>query len=298
MIIETSDQKAVAATPARRGRWARLRASFARHAFGVLFTLFVLAFGFLYVSPGVFYTIGPGELGVLYLRFFGGTQTDRVVSEGFKVVPPWDRLYIYNVRVQERKHDMQVLSKEGISTTLHLSIRYHPEPELVGMLHERVGPEYADRIVVPEVESALRTIMGEFNLPQVYGSDRGLVQQAINDSLEKVSQKYVTVDSIVLRSVELPQKVKDAVEDKMAQMEVAESYRYKLDRENQEAERKRIEANGIKTYNDLLASSLSPSVLKWEAIQATKALVTSPNAKTIVVGTSSTSLPIMLNSDK
>jgi regulator of protease activity HflC (stomatin/prohibitin superfamily) len=294
MIVETSER----AAPTPQSRWARVRGAVKRHAFWLLLTLFVLVFGIVYLSPNVFYTIGPGQVGVMFLRFFGGTQTDRVLDEGLKILPPWDRLYIYNIRVQEKRHVMPVLTQEGMTETLHLSIRYHPEPEMVGLLHARVGPEYADRIVVPEVESALRTILGEFTATEVYGSKRGVVQKAINDSLEQVSQKFVKVDSIVLRSVELPPKVRDAVEEKMTQKELSDAYAYKLEREKQEAERKRIEANGIKAYNEILNASLGPSILKWEAIQATKQLATSPNAKTIVVGTSSNGLPVMLNTDK
>lgn len=296
MIVETSGPKNdKAAAPARAGWYQR---TVKRHAIKLFVTLFLITFGIVYFAPNIFITIQTGQVGVMYLRFFGGTQTDRVLGEGLKIVLPWDKLFIYNIRVQEQKHTMQVLTKEGLTATLSLSIRYHPEPEMVGLLHERVGPKYAERIVVPEVESALRTIMGEFELHEVYGSQRGLVQKAINDSLEEVSQKFVKVDSIVLRQVELPAKLKDAIEEKMTQEELSEAYQYKLEREKQEAERKKIEAEGLKTYNDILNSSLGPSVLKWEAIQATKELANSPNSKTIIVGTSSASLPIMLGSDK
>jgi regulator of protease activity HflC (stomatin/prohibitin superfamily) len=296
MIVETSSANAAGSTP--EGRAPRFRAMLRRHTLKFFITLFIILFAIVYFAPNIFFTIQSGEVGVMYLRFFGGTQTDRVLGEGLKIIPPWDKLYVYNVRVQEQKHEMNVLTKEGMSATLHLSIRYHPEEDMVGLLHDRVGPEYAERIVIPEVEQALRTIMGEFELHEVYGSQRGLVQKAINDSLEQVSQKFVKVDSIVLRSVELPSKVKDAIEEKMTQKELAEAYEYKLQREQQEAERLKIEADGLKTHNDILNSSLTPSVLKWAAIQATKELANSPNTKTIIVGTSSTSLPVMLNSDK
>jgi regulator of protease activity HflC (stomatin/prohibitin superfamily) len=294
MIVETNEQ----AAPPPETRWGRFRTGLRRHAFILAVTVFLIVFGIVYLSPSIFYTIGPGQVGVLYLRFFGGTQTDKVLGEGFQMLPPWDRLYIYNVRVQEKRHDMQVLTDEGMSVTLHLSIRYHPEQEMVGLLHSRVGPQYAEQIVIPEVESALRTILGAFQLPEVYGSKREVVQKAINDSLERVSQKYVKVDSIVLRSVELPPKIRDAVEEKMTQKELSDAYAYRLEREKQEAERKTVEAGGIKSYNDILSSSLSPSILKWEAIQATKQLATSPNAKTVVVGTTSGGMPVMLSGDK
>jgi regulator of protease activity HflC (stomatin/prohibitin superfamily) len=291
MIVETSSTS----SGARAGRPS---GTLRRHALKFFVTLFIILFAIAYFAPNIFFTIQSGEVGVMYLRFFGGTQTDRVLSEGLKIIPPWDKLFVYNIRVQEEKHDMHVLTREGMSATLHLSIRYHPEADMVGLLHSRVGPQYAERIVIPEVEQALRTIMGEFELHEVYGSQRGLVQKAINDSLEQVSQKFVKVDSIVLRSVELPSKVKDAIEEKMTQKELSEAYEYKLQREEQEAKRRKIEADGLKTHNDILNSSLTPSVLKWEAIQATKELASSPNTKTIIVGTSSTSMPIMLSGDK
>lgn len=296
MIVETNSANAGRSVPdsgsARHGQIIR------RHLLKFFVSLFIIVFAIVYFAPNIFFTIQSGQVGVMYLRFFGGTQTDRVLGEGLKIIPPWDKLFVYNIRVQEQKHEMTVLTKEGMSATLHLSIRYHPEADMVGLLHERVGPEYADRIVIPEVEQALRMIMGEFELHEVYGSQRGLVQKAINDSLEQVSQKFVKVDSIVLRSVELPQKVKNAIEEKMTQKELSEAYEYRLERERQEAERKKIEADGIKTHNDILNSSLNPLILKWEAIQATKELANSPNAKTLIVGTNSTSLPVMLNSDK
>jgi regulator of protease activity HflC (stomatin/prohibitin superfamily) len=271
-----------------------INASLAR----LLIVLFALLFLLVYLAPSIFVTVHSGEVGVMFSRFFGGTQTDRVMSEGLKLVPPWDHLFIYTVRVQEEKHTVIVLSKEGLSITLNLSIRYHPEEEMVGMLHKMVGPDYNERIVIPEVESAMRTVMGQFEMRQVYGSDRGLVQKVIDDSLEKVSQKFVKVDSVVLRSVELPPQVEQAIEEKMMQKELAEAYEYKMEQAKQEAARLLIEANGIKAYHDTLNASLTPGVLKWEAIQATKKLSESPNAKTIIMGNTSATLPLMLSGDK
>jgi regulator of protease activity HflC (stomatin/prohibitin superfamily) len=282
----------------RRSRSGRMVRSAKINTSRVLVILFALVFLTVYFAPNIFITVHSGEVGVMFLRFFGGTQTDRVLSEGLKIIPPWDHLFIYNIRVQEEKHTFNVLSKEGLSITLNLSIRYHPEEEMVGMLHKTVGPKYKERIVIPEVESAMRTIMGEFEMRQVYGSERGLVQKVINDSLEHVSQKFVKVDSVVLRSVELPPKVAEAIEQKMMQKELAEAYEYKLEQARQESARQQIEAGGIKSYNDLLNASLTPNVLKWEAIQATKKLAESPNAKTVIMGNTSGTLPLMLSGDK
>jgi prohibitin 1 len=258
----------------------------------------VLTFLIVYLSPDIFVSIGPGDVGVLYLRFFGGTQTDKVLGEGIKVIPPWDRIYIYTVRVQEAKHEMQVLTSEGLSLTLYLSTRYHPERDTVGLLHQRVGPEYKERIVIPEVESALREIMGHFKIHEVYGSERGLIQKVINESLEGVSQRYVRIDDIILRHVELPPKVREAVEEKMTQLQLSEAYEYKLERERQEAKRKEIEADGFRRYNEVLNASLTPQLLRWKGIEATKELAQSPNSKIIFVGNRSNDLPILLGAEK
>jgi regulator of protease activity HflC (stomatin/prohibitin superfamily) len=269
------------------GRFAR------RHVVTVLVAAGVALFFAVYFAPSIFISIHSGEVGALYRRF-GGTETEQILGEGLKMVWPWDRVYVYNTRVQEAKHTMTVLTSEGLPITLHLSIRYRPEIETIGLLHQQVGPKYVDAIVIPEVESELRTVMGQFAMRDVYGAQQGLVQRVINDSLEQVSQNYVRIDDVLLVQVELPPAIKASVEDKMAQKERAESYEYRLEAEKREAERREIEANGLKTYNQVLGSSLTPSVLEWKGLEATESLAKSPNSKTIIIGSSKSGLPLIL----
>jgi regulator of protease activity HflC (stomatin/prohibitin superfamily) len=257
--------------------------------------LFVLAFLFLYVTPDVLITVQSGEVGVLYRRLGGGTQIDSVTGEGLTFVAPWDRLFIYNVRVQEHKHKMHVLTNDGLQITLHLSVRYHPERDMVALLHQRVGPEYRERIVIPEVESVLRTTMGHFGMNEVYGADRGVLQRIISDSLDEVSQKYVQIDDVIVREVELPPQVSSIIEEKMMHKERAASYEYRLASERKEAERKEIEANGFRRYNELLSGSITPEVLRWRGLEVTRELAQSPNAKTLFLGNKSGDLPILLD---
>jgi regulator of protease activity HflC (stomatin/prohibitin superfamily) len=256
------------------------------------------AFLAIFLSPDVFVIIGPGDVGVLYRPLQGGTQTDAVLGEGLKLIAPWDTLYIYTIRVQEAKHEIEVLTKEGLGVKLHLSVRYHPEPEMVGMLHKLVGPKYKERIVLPEVESALRVIMGGFTMHQVYGSERGLVQKVINESLEGVSQKFVRIDDLILRHVELPPEVRKSIEEKMRDKELAEAHVYKLEREQLEARRKEVEAEGLKRYNEVLDSSITPNLLRWRGIEATRELAQSNNTKTIIVGNRGSDMPLMLGGEK
>ena len=280
-------------------RWYHLLAhTFRVYATRLLMILVIVLFVVIYFWKDVFITVQSGQVAVLYLRFSGGTQTDRVLGEGLKIIAPWDKLFIYDIQVQEVKHDMDVLTSEGLKVNLSLSIRFHPERQLVGLLQENVGQNYRDKIVIPEVESALRTTMAMFPMTDVYGSQRGLVQQAINESLEKVQEKFVSIDEVVLREVDLPAQVKDVIEQKMTQKELAESYMYRLEVARQEAARRLIEVTSLANYNSVLDKSLSANVLKWEGIQATKELAKSPNAKTVIVGNQgSAGLPLILGNE-
>lgn len=252
--------------------------------------LFLLA----YFWPKIFVTIESGQVGVMYMRFAGGTVTDRILGEGLRFVPPWDKLFIYNVRLQEIRHSMTALTEEGLEIKFDLSIRYRPEFELVGMLHQRVGPDYPEKVVVPEVESALRSIVGGQKLDVIYTTSQDVVQHVVTEVLEQASRNYVHIDEVVVRHIELPKAVRERIEAKLIEKETAESYEYRLRIATEEAKRQEIEARGIATYNGLVNASLTPNVLQWEALQATKDLAKSPNAKTVIIGRTGDGLPIIL----
>jgi regulator of protease activity HflC (stomatin/prohibitin superfamily) len=260
----------------------------------VLLLLGVVLFLLAYFWPKIFVTIESGEVGVMYMRFAGGTVTDRILGEGLRFVPPWDKLFIYNVRLQEIRHSMTALTEEGLEIKFDLSIRYRPEFELVGVLHQRVGPDYAEKVVVPEVESALRSIVGGQKLDVVYTSSQDVVQHVVTEVLEQASRNYVHIDEVVVRHIELPKAVRERIEAKLIEKETAEAYEYRLKIATAEAERQKIEAGGIAVYNGLVNASLTPGVLQWEALQATKELAKSPNAKTVIIGRTGDGLPIIL----
>jgi len=260
----------------------------------VLLITGVLLFGLAYFWPAIFVTIDSGQVGVMYQRFAGGTVTDRLLGEGLRFVPPWDKLFVYNVRLQEIRHSMSVLTEEGLEIKFDLSIRYRPELELVGLLHQRVGPDYAEKVVVPEVESALRSIAGGQKLDTIYTASQDVVQRVVTEVLEQASRNYVHIDEVVVRHIELPQAVRERIEAKMIEKETAEAYEFRLKIATSEAERQKIEAGGLAVYNGIIGASLSPSVLQWEALQATKELAKSPNAKMIIIGRTADGLPIIL----
>ncbi|MGE0863199.1 MAG: prohibitin family protein [Vicinamibacterales bacterium] len=272
--------------------WAFVRGQSNRALLASGIVLFLL----VYFWPTVFVTIESGQVGVMYRRFAGGTVTDRLLGEGLRFVPPWDKMFIYSVRLQEVRHTMSALSKEGLEVKFDLSIRYRPEQELVGLLHQKVGPDYPEKVVVPEVESALRGIVGTQVLDTIYTTAQDVVQRVVNEVMEQASRNYVHIDEVVVRAIELPPAVRERIEAKMVEKETAESYEFRIRIAEEEAKRLEIEAKGKATYNDLIGTSLrlNPAVMQWEALQATKELAKSPNAKTIIIGRTGDGLPIIL----
>jgi len=257
----------------------------------LLFVLFII----VALAPHIFISVYPGELGVLYSRFRGGTVTDQVYGEGFHIIAPWDVLTKYNVRIQQEPLKIMVLSKEALPITMNISIRYYPEKSIIGFLHADVGPDYKNKIVIPEVVSLLRATAGQYSVEELFTSPLPF-QQALNKCLEQIARKYIVLDGVEVISMELPRSVRIAIESKLADQQAAQAYVYKIQRETLEAKRKQIEATGIRKYNDTI-SSINPSVLKWKGIEATQELAKSKNAKVVVIGNGSKGMPIILGGD-
>lgn len=260
---------------------------------GLIFTFLVLFF-----APAMFVSIKEGEAGVLYLRFFGGTVRDRVFGEGLHVIFPWDKLKVYNVRVQECRRAVEVLDGTGLEYRLNVSIRYHPEYNALALLHQKVGPDYAEKIVIPEVEGVLRLTAGALDVQALSTSEPGVLAKIVNQCLAETDEKYIIIDDMIIRSIELPQPIQEAIQKKREEEQLAKAYIYRLERETNEATRKIVEARGTKDANDIVSTSLNSNILKWKGIEATMALSGSTNAKVVVIGNGPQGLPIILGSDK
>jgi regulator of protease activity HflC (stomatin/prohibitin superfamily) len=264
------------------------------------FVVVILVFLFIvvYFWQSIFITVHVGETGVLYQRFGHGTVVDKVYPEGFYIVAPWNIMTLYNVRYQTHAHQMEVISSRGLKVKLNLAIRYRPEVSVLGILHQEVGPDYLKRIIIPEVEAKLRAILGHYEAEDIYTSKKGIVQEVLNESLEQVSQRFVKIDNVMITSIELPEKIKMAIENKLTEQQFAEAYVFKIAKEEKEAQRKRIEAGGIKTYNTLVDLSLNEKLLRWKGVEATRELSASPNSKIIIIGSGKNGLPVILDANK
>ena len=259
--------------------------------FFIMFSLIIL-FLCAYLYNNIVFTIHSGEGGVLYRRFLGGTVIDKVYPEGIHFILPWDVMYIYNVRVQQIAHKFDVLTKNGLKVHLSISIRYFPEYDLLGVLHKKVGPQYVDTVVIPEIEAVLRMLIGRLDAQEVYTTERSIIEKSLNEAVEQVAQRFVIVDDVLIKKMQLPLRVEEAVQNKIEQKHLAEAHIFKIERQKREAERKRIEGEGMRDYNKTVNESLSYQILQWMAIQATLELAKSENSKVVVVGTGRRGLPV------
>ncbi|QDG75019.1 prohibitin family protein [Labrenzia sp. PHM005] len=277
------------AAPVRR--WDRIAKSL------VTLTILVIAAVLLLLWPRIFIPIRSGEAGVLY-RLFSGTEVSALYGEGLHIIYPWNRMHIYNTRLQIRENAYQLLTSDGLPVTVYVAIRYRADVRLLPTLHVNVGKNYAEKVVLPETEAVLRRAVGRYTAEEVYTSRRGFLETVIANSLVEGEERYVIIDAVLVRRVELPGVVRDAIENKMALQEQSKAYAYRIDIEIQEARRKKIEAEGIKDYQDTISKSLSPDLLRWQGIRATTDLATSENAKTVVIGSGEDGLPIILGGDR
>ena len=261
----------------------------------LVFGIFFL-FLFLALTNTTFLTIKPGEKGVLFKRFGGGLDKDKIYNQGFQVVMPWNNMFIYDVKTNEAFEEMDVLSKNGLSIKVELSFRYNPDPQKIGYLHDQIGKDYVKRIIKPDIRSATREVIGQYNPEELYSTKREAIQQEIFDKTSKsIGEKYLVLDAVLIRSVTLPDNLRNAIEKKLEEEQLSLQYQYKIDRERQDAERRVIEAQAKADANRILNASLTDKILRDKGIEATLLLANSPNSKVVVVGGSGDGLPLILN---
>jgi len=256
----------------------------------------LLLFLFVILSNTTFITIDPGEKGVKFKRFSGGIDKEMVYDQGFKVVMPWDKMIVYDVRTKESDDQMEVLSKNGLTIAVELSYRYMPMADKIGDLHDEIGVNYLEQIIKPEIRSATREVIGKYLPEELYSTKREAIQEEIFErTREGVGKKYIILDKVLIREVALPEKLKQAIEQKLEEEQLAFQFDFKLDRERKEAERKTIEAQAKADANRILNASLTDKILKDKGIEATMELANSPNAKVVIIGGGDQGLPLILN---
>jgi len=244
-------------------------------------------------------TIDSGKAGVLYKTFGGGVVTDEApMGEGFHIVAPWNKVYNYEVRQQEVLEKMNVLSSNGLDIKLEASAWFEPIRKDLGKLHQEKGEAYIQRVLLPTIRSAARSVVGRYTPEQLYSSKRDAIQQEIFDETQKIVQgEYIQLNEILVRDVTLPPTIKDAIERKLKQEQESLEYEFRLVTAKKEAEKVTIEAQGKADANRILSASLTDKILQDKGIDATLKLSESPNSKVIVVGGGESGLPLILGNN-
>lgn len=274
----------------RQSPLARVAGWIREYAFYIAITLLIVAFFAVLASNRIVHNIGPGERGVRWSRW-NGTVLDRVYEEGIRLIFPWDRMYIYNVRVQELNDTVTVLSSNGLPITITYSCRYRPYAGTVPVLHKDYGPTYADLLVRPEVISALRVVIGNYRPEDIYARDeQGLLDEVFATLEANLTNHYVVVQDILIKELRLTAEIENAINAKLVQEQQALAYEFRLQLEESERQRKSIEAEGIRAFENISGISM----LQWRGIEATLELAKSPNAKVVIVGTGQDQMPIIL----
>ena len=313
--------------PKRRG-WRRF---LWRHLPGLSVTLLTTLFLIVVLWPYVVITVPSGQVGVLWYRLLGfdlycwcfvgrGTVLDprELREEGLHLLAPWNRLFLYDLRLQSATQTYNAISKDGVSVTVQINMRFQLLHNSVAVLHKFIGPDYFATVVSPEIGSQARQVISQYTAQEVYRSREAIQDQVranarkslgtnLNElvqpeAMEQPDPKHYNdflqgsiqiLDTLVL-SIELPPAIVAAINRQTEQFYQIQEYKFRVEAEAQESKRKQIEANGIAAFQQTVSQGISDSYLRWRGIEATLALAQSHNAKIVIIGTGKDGLPIIL----
>ncbi len=236
--------------------------------------------------------VPAGHVGVLTLF---GRVTGDVLPEGTHLVNPFKANHKLSARTQELKESASVPSNEGLIMTMDASLLYRLNPGRAAELYRTVGPDYVSVVVEPNLRSAIREVTASHSANVLYSGEREKVAQEIYTLLNRELEKRgITVENVLLRDIQLPSSLKASIELKQQAEQESLAMSFRLQKEKQEAERKRIEAQGIRDFQQIVAQGISPQLLEWKGIEATEKLADSRNSKVVVIGNPKNGLPLIL----
>src|SRR5262249_17266700 len=271
------------------------------------------------LAPFSLVTIPSGYVGVLWKRFGGGTVLDprRLKDEGMRITLPWNKVFLYDLRLQSATDTYNAISRDGISLTATINIRFRLKRESVPQLHQSIGPNYVQALIIPEIGNRMREVIAEYTAEDVYSTKRTEIQEKIRQRAESMlGEKMMEggeneeqeanapyriplyamlnlIDTLIL-GIELPTAVVTAINRKIEQYYIAEEYKFRVAREIRESERKKIEAEGISEFQRIVSEGISDSYLRWRGVEGTLQRAQPANSKTITTGRAKEGFPIIV----
>jgi len=252
----------------------------------------------LTLLSSLWYTIEATDRAIMFYPFGKGLDKINVIDPGTHIKAPWNTVYIYKVNETISDENMDVLDKNGLSIHVDVTVRFFPIHNKIGYIHEQFTSDYVNKLVIPELRSSVRQVMGRYTAEEIYSTKRAEVENSIKDETEKIlNTNNVKATAVLIRSIVLPEQIKAAIENKLQQEQESLAYQFRLTKEQAEAERKRIAAEGESRANNIINNSLSDKLLKMRGIEATLELSKSPNTKVIVIGSGKDGMPLILGNN-
>jgi prohibitin 1 len=236
--------------------------------------------------------VGTGHVGVLTLF---GRVTGETLGEGIHLINPLKTNNEMSIQTQTIKESANVPSSEGLMMSLDTSLIYHLNPDRSAEVFQKIGADYENVVVEPTLRAAIREATASHTANALYTGEREMVAKQIYDQLvSELNKRGLTVENVLLRDIQLPATLKAAIEAKQQAEQESLAMNFRLQKETQEAQRKRIEAAGVRDFQQIVAQGITPSLLEWKGIEATETLAKSANSKVVVIGNSKNGLPLIL----
>jgi prohibitin 1 len=236
--------------------------------------------------------VGTGHVGILTLF---GRVTSETLGEGIHLINPLKTNNELSIQTQTIKESASVPSSEGLMMSLDTSLIYHLNPDRAAEVFQKIGADYENVVVEPTLRSAIREATASHTANALYTGEREMVAKQITDQISvELTKRGLTVENVLLRDIQLPATLKAAIEAKQQAEQESLAMNFRLQKETQEAQRKRIEAAGVRDFQQIVAQGITPSLLEWKGIEATENLAKSPNSKVVVIGNNKNGLPLIL----
>jgi prohibitin 1 len=221
--------------------------------------------------------VGTGHVGVITLF---GRVTGETLPEGIHIISPLKTNNELSVQTQTLKESASVPSSEGLMMSLDTSLIYHLNPDHASDVFQKIGADYENVVVEPTLRSAIREATASHTANALYTGEREMVGKQIYDSVSaELNKRGLTVENVLLRDIQLPATLKAAIEAKQQAEQESLAMNFRLQKETQEAQRKRIEAAGVRDFQQIVAQGITPSLLEWKGIEATENLAKIGNNK-------------------
>lgn len=242
-----------------------------------------------------FCTVPPGRIG--YKNLFGKIN-DKQYESGFAFINPLSRMVILDLRKKIAQTESIVSSNEGLEIKVNIDVVYRLKKENAKEIYLSAGAEYEKVLLFPQINSSIRDAISGHNAKALYNDETRIeIKNKIFNDLNRIQTNGIVVEDVLINKIVLPQGLIKSIENKLQAEQEMQKMDFTLAKEKKEAERKEIEATGIKTFQTIVSEGISQELLQWKGITATEELAKSPNSKVVIIGNSTTGLPLIFNSE-